>query len=248
MADTQIMIALDDPKSAGSVARQLRPRVTRFKLGSSVLTHPRAHSIINRLRDLGAEITLDLNVETAPHVAQITAYNLARYWKASAITVPASGKLLMMRQVVDGARAAERQVEVIANTIGSWIDNEVLAKAWEDPATSFEVMMKARAVAAMDAGCVGVIASPLEVGYIRQALGDKAFIWATGIRRPGVHFQNEDLRRTGSVRQAIDGGANGLIIGRAATEARNPLEGLHQLLNPNPGSDEESIPPGLLRR
>ena len=78
------------------------------------------------------------------------------------------------------------------------------------------------------AGIDGLVASPFEVKFLRTELGDKIKLISPGVR-PGWSEQG-DQKRTMTPREAIDAGADHLVIGRPITAHRDPREALEKIL------------------
>src|SRR4030066_1572239 len=73
----------------------------------------------------------------------------------------------------------------------------------------------------MEAGLDGVVASPKEIGIIRDRCGEKFLIVTPGIRLPSE--KKDDQKRTLSPKEAIQSGANYLVIGRPIRGAKDPV-------------------------
>ena len=75
----------------------------------------------------------------------------------------------------------------------------------------------------------GVVASPREIGIIRERCGDKFRIVTPGIRLPTE--KKDDQKRTLSPKEAISAGADYLVIGRPIKEAKDPLEAVQKIID-----------------
>jgi len=84
------------------------------------------------------------------------------------------------------------------------------------------------ALLSMKAGVDGVVASPKEIGMIRQQCGEKFLIVTPGIRHPSD--KRDDQKRTLSPKEAITAGANYLVIGRPIKEAKDPIEAVQKII------------------
>ena len=79
-----------------------------------------------------------------------------------------------------------------------------------------------RAEMAVRAGLDGVIASGLEARAIRDKLGNKLTIISPGIRPAGA--SHDDQKRVATPRQAIEGGADYLVVGRPIIRSDAPAD------------------------
>ena len=75
---------------------------------------------------------------------------------------------------------------------------------------------------AKSSGMDGVVASPNEAQYIREAVGPDFLIVTPGVRPAGADIA--DQKRVTTPAKAIAAGANYLVIGRPITRAENPVE------------------------
>ena len=74
----------------------------------------------------------------------------------------------------------------------------------------------------------GVVCSPLEIKYVRKEVGKKLLIVTPGIRMKNDH---DDQKRVMTPKEAIDLGADYLVIGRPITKSNNPLKILRKINN-----------------
>ncbi len=81
---------------------------------------------------------------------------------------------------------------------------------------------------AQAAGLDGVVASPLEIEGIRQTCGDRFLIVTPGIRPEWA--ESDDQRRIATPAEAIQRGADYIVVGRPIVEAEDPLEAAVMIL------------------
>ena len=82
---------------------------------------------------------------------------------------------------------------------------------------------------AQAAGLNGVVASPLEIEPIRKACGDNFLIVTPGIRP--IWADPGDQRRVTTPAEAINRGADFIVVGRPIIEAEDPLEAAERILD-----------------
>ena len=86
----------------------------------------------------------------------------------------------------------------------------------------FSRLVLKRAVEAHGAGCAGVVCSGQEVGAIKSRLG-KDFVAVTPGIRPFWEVEgNDDQKRVTTPADAIQNGADFLVIGRPIRDAADP--------------------------
>ena len=82
---------------------------------------------------------------------------------------------------------------------------------------------------AQEAGLDGVVASPLEIEPIRKACGDNFLIVTPGIRPKWA--ETGDQRRITTPAEAINRGADYIVVGRPIIEAEDPMEAAGMILD-----------------
>jgi orotidine-5'-phosphate decarboxylase len=95
------------------------------------------------------------------------------------------------------------------------------------PATITGVVRQAHH--AISCGLDGVIASPQEVKHLRAELGTKPVLMTPGIRTPDA--AQDDHARSATPREAIEAGANLLVIGRPITQAAKPRDAAQAIIS-----------------
>jgi orotidine-5'-phosphate decarboxylase len=139
------------------------------------------------------------------------------------VNVHAAGGAAMMRAAMDAARedAGRRSMRpplVIAVTMLTSLNESNLADAGFSGSMNQGVERLARL--AQTAGLDGVVASPQEIGLIRQACGQSFAIVTPGIRAAGE--DRGDQTRTMSAAEALGAGATYLVVGRPIIAAPDP--------------------------
>jgi len=81
-------------------------------------------------------------------------------------------------------------------------------------------LVTSRAKRALQVGCDGIVSSGLEVAMIREQLGQQLLVITPGIR-PVDNRVDDDQKRAVSVEQAIQNGADYIVVGRPIRDAEN---------------------------
>ena len=220
----KIIVALDVPSAdaALQLSQKLHGHVGIFKVGSQVFTAD--GPVVSRfLVATGKQVFLDLKFHDIPNTVRAAAHR-AGMLGASLLTVHASGGRKMMEAAVEGACAAAKErgaaqpTRVLAVTALTSLGPEDLAEVGFQGSPEEVVVRLARL--AQSAGVNGVVASPREIGIIRQACGANFLIVTPGIR-PAAGVP-DDQARIGTPASAIRAGADYLVIGRPITGAPDP--------------------------
>ena len=207
-----IAVALDvsDLDEADALARALGPHVGLLKIGFE-LFWAYGPEVVRRIAPHG-QVFMDAKLHDIPTTVERASATIARLG-VRMFNVHALGGEPMMRAALDGAKrgadaAGVAMPLVVAVTVLSSHTGEGLASpaslAWE----------------AKEAGLDGVVVSGEDVRDVRDACGDAFCLVVPGIRPPGTN--GHDQVRVLTPMEAIERGADYLVIGRAITSARDP--------------------------
>jgi orotidine-5'-phosphate decarboxylase len=156
-----------------------------------------------------SDIFLDLKLHDIPHTVAGAARAVAQL-QPKYLTVHASGGAAM----VNAASQAVPDTFVTGVTIlTSLSDSEVSQIGFKENALNSAVGLSTIAVAG---GARAIVCSPLEIVQIRAAVGNDITIITPGVR-PADSAGGDDQSRTMTPREAVDLGANYVVIGRPIT-------------------------------
>lgn len=121
--------------------------------------------------------------------------------------------------IMEAAAKAKGDLKVLAVTALTSLDRGDL----DDLGFQCDVkqLVLSRAKRALQIGCDGIVSSGLEVSMIREELGQKLLVITPGIR-PVDNREDDDQKRAVSVEQAIQNGADYLVVGRPIRDAADP--------------------------
>lgn len=226
-----ILVALDVPTAERAIelADELAPAVGGFKIGSELFTSA-GPDIVRRMRDGGSAVFLDLKFHDIPNtVAKAVA--AATRLGVQMLTIHAAGGVAMMRAAEDAAQRIALQSGVnvplvLGVTVLTSMDTNSLAEigCGQNVAKQVERL----ASLAIQAGLRGLVCSPLEIAGLRQVLPEKIQLITPGIRTETE--KADDQKRTLSAREAMDAGANWLVIGRPICSAPSPRAAAEKIL------------------
>ena len=232
----RIIVALDcDAQKALRIADALVDKATWLKVGMT-LFYQEGPGIVEVLKAMGFKVFVDLKLHDIPHQVQGAAYALARYG-ADMISVHTSGGRAMMEAACAGVQAAQKDKNmqgsstqdycaILGITVLTSMDVSALASVGvTDP---MSVQVKRLALLAQDAGLDGVVASALEAGMLRETLDGEALIVTPGVRSAGESAS--DQSRVATPAQALQAGADYLVIGRQITESTDPAHAFDVIL------------------
>jgi orotidine-5'-phosphate decarboxylase len=224
VARERLIFALDvDSFEEAQVwVKKLHTKVGFFKVGKQLFTRC-GPEIIQMIRAEGGDVFLDLKYHDIPNTVAKAGVEACRLG-AKMFDVHALGGLEMMQQTVKEvdiwckANNSPRPI-MLAITILTSSTEETLQKVGIDrPVTD---MVPRLAALAKEAGFDGVVASPKEVGLIRQACGPEFTIVTPGIRPAFASL--DDQKRVTTPADAISNSADYLVIGRPISAAADPV-------------------------
>ena len=214
-ASERLIVALDVPtaEDALRLVDRLAGRVGLFKVGSQLFTAA-GPEVVRAIVARNQKVFLDLKYHDIPNTVG-AAVKSAAGLGVSLLTLHGLGGRAMLEAA---ARARAGGVRLLAVTVLTSHDEASLADIGFARPLSDSVRRLARL--ARDAGIDGVVASPHEVGLIREACGKGFLIVIPGIRPAGA--QAGDQARLATPAAALSAGADYLVVGRPVTEAPDP--------------------------
>lgn len=237
--EERLIVALDvDTKEkAIALVERLKSNIKLFKIGSELFTScgPEIAAVV-KSKDCG--VFLDLKFHDIPNTAA-RAVTVATRLRVSIMNVHALGGYDMMNKAAYAAREEAKRLKIekpklIAVTILTSMNKNSLKKIGVNDTIEKIVLRLARL--AKDAGLDGVVASPSEVRLIRRELGQEFIIVTPGVR-PEWAAATGDQKRVATPREAIDNGADFIVVGRPIIEATDPVEASGKILEEIAGAD-----------
>jgi orotidine-5'-phosphate decarboxylase len=219
----KIIVALDVPtrKEALALVDQLRDRISSFKIGLQLYT-AEGPEIVRAVRKTGAHVFLDLKLHDIPNTVA-RAVESASALGAQMLTVHLSGGGEMIRAAI---AARKSDMSILGVTVLTSANDETLRETGISDKIDGHVLRLARL--GVEHGIDGIVASPREIKMLRAELGDKIKIVVPGIR-PSWSDAG-DQKRVMTPREAIEAGADFLVIGRPIIAHANPREAVTKIL------------------
>ena len=231
MDKNKIIVALDvnTIKEVERLLGILSPHVNIFKVGME-LFYSCGTKAIDVIKKYDKDIFLDLKFHHIPNTVKNSAKVAARLG-VTIFNVHASGGRDMMRAALEGAeegseRLGQDRPRILGVTVLTSMDKESLHQVGINKAPEEQVLNLARLV--KDSGLDGVVVSPKETAKVRKAFGDDFLIVTPGVRPEGN--QKQDQKRVATPKEAIDAGADYIVIGRPITKAKDPVKTLQDIL------------------
>jgi orotidine-5'-phosphate decarboxylase len=217
MHHNPIYLALDLPRleAAESLARKVAGHVGGLKLGLEFFC-AHGHHGVHEIAKLGLPLFLDLKLHDIPNTVA-AAMQALHVLEPAIVTVHASGGQAMME---DAKAAAGENCKVVAVTVLTSLDERDLARTGIAGTPHDHALRLAELAEA--AGLDGIVCSGQEVAAIHRQWKNGYFV-VPGLRLPENNGNGHgDQKRTVTPREARDGGASVLVIGRPISRAEDP--------------------------
>jgi orotidine-5'-phosphate decarboxylase len=210
----RVAVALDTSRWEQFVAWSERfgPRVGLLKVGLEAFVQWGPTAVTTAAQQGG--VFLDLKLHDIPNTVA-AAVGAARSLGARLLTVHAAGGAPMLSAAVE---AAGDDVGILAVTLLTHLGEPEL-DALDLPGAIASRVERWAAIAHRE-GCAGVVCSPREAAVLRARLPRPFLLVTPGVRPAGAELG--DQRRVATPREALEAGADYLVIGRPLTAAADP--------------------------
>ncbi len=213
-----VILALDfsDMASTVEMINLTKEHIGIYKLGLEFyLAHGKSGVKEIQSRFSGIEIFLDLKLHDIPNTVAGACRSVADI-DPKFLTVHASGGSKM----ISAASSTLPNVEITAVTILTSLDQEQMITMGLNE--NIETLTLSLAKNAVNSGARAIVSSPQEVSLLRKHLGEKVTLITPGVRPSGA--ERDDQERVMTPREAIDAGADFVVIGRPITKASDPKQ------------------------
>lgn len=232
-ARERILVALDVPtiSTALELVEKLRGRVGGFKVGLELCHSAGTNQVIDAISAAGGELFLDIKLKDIPNTVAGAMRAVARPG-VFMVNVHCDGGIAMMQAAVAVASDTTTTPPLI---IGVTLLTSLSATDLHSDlgiAENIEDYVVRMARLAQQAGLNGVVASAYEARAIKRACGDEFLVVTPGIRPAWA--AGGDQRRAMTPIQAIEAGADYLVIGRPITappaEIGDPVAAVERII------------------
>lgn len=207
----RLIMALDLPSidEAKALVEELGDAVIFYKVGMELFMSGDYFSFIEWLKTHDKKVFVDLKFFDIPAT-------VGRAIKALSNKGVDLATIHGNDSIMEAAVQAKGELKVLAVTALTSLDRGDL----DDLGFQCDVkaLVLSRAKRALQIGCDGIVSSGLEVSMIRAELGQKLLVITPGIR-PVDNREDDDQKRAVSVEQAIQNGADYIVVGRPIRDA-----------------------------
>jgi len=223
MSSKKVIVALDGDnlKYIKKIANELKKEVYAFKIGYEFFFNF-GLSGYKEIKKICPSIFLDLKLHDIPNTVQKGIKAIDRL-KPLLTTIHISGGDQMMK----ASTIDRKYTKILGVSVLTSLNNKQTHKYFNE--NNIETLVRKFAKQAKMQKLDGIVCSPKEIKLIRKEVGKKFIIVTPGIRQTKKRKVGDDQNRVLSPIEAIELGANFLVIGRPITTASNPLETLKEI-------------------
>ncbi len=226
-AADKIIVALDVPtkREALDLAEKLGEQIAFFKIGLQLYT-AEGPEIVRAVSATGSKVWLDLKLHDIPNTVARAVESAGRVG-VQMLTIHLSGGSEMVRAAT---AARVNNMLLLGVTVLTSATEKTLREIGIQDKVDDQVLRLAKL--GVEAGIDGVVASPHEIKSLRREFGDKIKIVVPGIRPSWS--EAGDQKRTMTPREALEAGADYLVIGRPIIAHPDPNEAAAKILQDLP--------------
>ena len=217
-----VALDLDNINKALKLAKKLKKEVYAFKIGQEFF-YNFGISGYKKIHKIYPKIFLDLKLHDIPNTVQKGLKAIAKL-KPIFTTVHISGGDDMQKiSILNNSKT-----NILGVTILTSLDEGQTLKYYKEK--KINILVKKFANYAKKNNLDGLVCSPLEIKIVRKEVGKKMILVVPGIRLiKKTSSKKDDQKRTLNPKQAIDLGADFLVIGRPIIESKNPLKTIKEI-------------------
>jgi orotidine-5'-phosphate decarboxylase len=219
----QIIVALDvaSKKEALDLVATLREQISFFKVGLQLYSVS-GPEVVRDILSTGAKVFLDLKLYDIPNTVSRTVES-AGHLGVQMLTIHLSGASEMIRAAV---AARPNNMSILGVTVLTSATAETLREIGINEKIDRQVLRLAQL--GVTHGIDGLVASPHEINTLRAQFGGKLKIVTPAVRPQGS--DHADQKRVMTPREALDRGADYLVIGRPVIAHARPREAVDRIL------------------
>ena len=212
----RLIFALDvaEVDQAKALVNELADAVAFYKVGMELMMTGEYFDLLDWLVQKEKKVFVDLKLFDVPATVSKAVKRLSQ---RGAYFTTVHGNQGMM----EAAAAEKGDLKILAVTALTSLDEGDIKDLGF--ACDVQELVVSRARRALSSGCDGIVASGMELEYIKDEVSDKLLIVTPGIR-PVENRPTDDQKRIVSVEQAFQRGADYIVVGRPIKNAVNPRQ------------------------
>ncbi|HEY1215745.1 MAG TPA: orotidine-5'-phosphate decarboxylase [Bryobacteraceae bacterium] len=226
-----IALDVDNLPEALKLIERIGPAADFYKVGMELYAVG-GMDFVSQLGSFGKKVFLDLKLYDISETVKRATRQIVQNEAIEFLTV--HGSRAVMQSAVEGR--GTKRTQLLAVTVLTSFDQEDLADlGYPTPVSD---LVELRVTKAVESGVDGIVCSPLEVRRVREIGGPTLKLVTPGVRSAGAAVG--DQKRVATPKEAVQNGANYLVIGRQVTRAADPRKACEEIL--------QEVEPSLLGR
>ena len=218
-----VALDLDNINKAIKLVKKLKKEVYAFKIGHEFFYNFGIEGY-KKIYEICPKIFLDLKLHDIPNTVEKGLKAISKL-RPILTTIHISGGDEMQKI---STLKINKKTNILGVTVLTSLDEKQTLKYYKEK--NINNLVKRFANYAKKNNLSGLVCSPLEVNMIRQEVGKKMILVVPGIRPiKKISSKKDDQKRTLNPKQAIDLGADFLVIGRPIIKSKNPLETIKKI-------------------
>jgi len=218
-----VALDLDDINKTLKLVKELKKEAYAFKIGHEFFYNFGINGY-KKIYNICPKIFLDLKLHDIPNTVQKGLKAISKL-KPLFTTIHISGGDEMQKI---SALKNNKKTNILGVTILTSLDNKQTEKYYKEK--NVNILVKKFANYAKKNNLSGLVCSPLEINIVRKEVGKEMVLVVPGIRpEKKSKDKKDDQKRTLTPKEAINLGADFLVIGRPIIESKNPLETIKKI-------------------
>jgi len=218
-----VALDLDNINKALRIVKELKEEVYAFKIGHEFF-YNFGITGYKKIYNISPKIFLDLKLHDIPNTV-LKGLKAILKLKPIFTTIHISGGDEMQKISISKKNS---KTTILGVTVLTSLDQKQTLKYYKQK--NVNILVRKFANYAKKNNLSGLVCSPLEIDIVRKEVGRKMILVVPGIR-PNKIFpsKKDDQKRTLTPKEAIDLGADFLVIGRPIVESKNPLDTIKKI-------------------
>jgi orotidine-5'-phosphate decarboxylase len=227
----KLIVALDlaNLDDASKIVKKIAPLVKIFKIGKELFTSagPKAVEMVHAHK---CRVFLDLKFHDIPNTVSAACESAARLGVFMLNVHSLGGKTMMMNAVQAVHKVAAEKKVPPTKVLGVTVLTSLTDRDLREVGISNKVQKEVKELATLSKRCGldGVVASGQEVKMIRKTAGKDFLIVTPGVRPTWA--AHGDQKRIVTPKEAIESGADFIVVGRPITQHPQPLAAVEKIL------------------
>tara|TARA_B100000686_G_scaffold354715_1_gene466612 strand:+ start:4127 stop:4819 length:693 start_codon:yes stop_codon:yes gene_type:complete len=210
--------------TATNLVNQIKPYIGGIKLGLEFFTSC-GISGCHSMKEFDLPLFIDLKLHDIPNTVSSALKGIFSL-EPKYTTLHISGGSEMLKTSVNLKNELKSKTNLLGVTILTSFDDSTIDELGFG--SSVKHSIEQLTSIAHECGLDGIVCSPQEVSKIKENYKNKLKLIVPGIR--SGNNDSDDQKRTLSAKEAINAGADILVVGRPITKAKDPVKAAENLL------------------